>query len=123
MWMLKPNFLLTNKMPITIYREGQGYYDKGRWVDGKVEEICIFVNIQPYTMSKLMQLPDSERTKDWYTVFSADEIRDKREGLDGWGADKFKWNGNEYLVTRVKHYSMGILNHYEAQAVRIERTT
>lgn len=120
--MLKPNFQLTKKIPLEIVRSTQGQFVKGRWESGTPEIVVIQANIQPYTMSKLMQLPEVDRTKDWYSVFSADMIRDKREGEDGWDADKFEWDGNTYIVNRVRSFSMGILNHYEAQAVRVERT-
>lgn len=120
--MLKPNFLLTKKKPLELIRSGQGMYVKGRWVEGEPEIVNIQANIQPYTMSKLLQLPESDRTRDWYSVFSAEEIRDKREGDSGWDADKFEKDGNTYIVHRVRKFSMGILDHYEAQAVRVERT-
>lgn len=120
--MLKPNFLLTKSKPLVITRSGQGKYVKGRWVEGEAELITIQANIQPYTMAKLLQLPESDRTKDWYSIFSAEEIRDKREGDSGWDADKFEQDGNTYIVNRVRSYSMGVLDHYEAQAVRVERT-
>lgn len=120
--MLKPNFLLTNKLPITVYRTEQGKWLEGRYYDGDIKELCIYVNIQPYNMSKIMQLPEATRTKDWYTVFSSEELRDSREGNCGWEADRFEWDGNEYVVQRAKHYNMGILDHYEIEAVRVERT-
>lgn len=120
--MLKPNFLLTKKIPLTIKRAGQGEFVRGRWVAGEAEEVEIQANVQPYTMSKLMQLPDVDRTKEWYSVFSAELIRDSLEGDGGYDADRFDWQGNTYVVTRVRNFSMGVLDHYEAQAVRVEKT-
>ncbi len=120
--MLRPNFLLTKTVPLTIYRKTQGSYVDGEWVDGTETEVALNVNIQPLKPSELLQLPESERTKQWYKVYCADEIRTELEGASGWDADEFVWQGSRYRVMKSKNYAMSTLDHYCVYAARISLT-
>lgn len=128
----RPRFLVTGKVPITIYRAiGVGEYVRGVWVDPEVEEIEREVNIQPLRYKEIMLLQDTQRTRQWWQLYCADDLRtDQEEGFDpvtgeatsGWQADEFYWQGYRYKIMKVKNYSMGVLDHYSAQAVRMEVT-
>lgn len=120
--MLRPNFLLTKKVLISISRTSQGSYLNGDWVDGIEATIERNVNIQPLKYNEVLQLPESERTRDWYKVYSDEDLRSAREGVDGYAADEFDWEGSHYRVMKVQNYSIGILNHWKALAARVEIT-
>lgn len=128
----KPQFLLTNKVPLTIYRTtGSGRYEMGEWVEPESEPIEREVNIQPLRFKEAMLLPEAERTRQWWTLYCAEDLRaDQEAGIDpetgeelgGWRADEFVWQGYRYKIMKVKNFSMGILDHFHAQAARIEVT-
>lgn len=122
--MLKPQFLLTHKIPLTIYRTSEGGYVNGKWVEGLEEEIEIQVNIQPLKPYEIMQLPEVDRTRVWYKFYSADYARTLKEGVGGWSADEFIWKNDRYKVMKVDDWmnGMSILEHVKVQAVRIELT-
>jgi len=122
--MLKPNFLLTHKIPLTIYRRESGSYVDGDWVEGGLIQVPIMVNIQPLKEYELMQFPESERTKVWYKFYTADYVRTEKEGTNGWDADMFDWKGDRYKVMKVQDWlnGMGILEHCRAYASRVSLT-
>lgn len=120
--MLKPNFLLTNKIEITVYRRAQGSYVNGDWVEGTTTPIARNVNIQPYKPYELMLLPEAERSRAWFKLYSDEDFRTQKEGVGGYDADEFDWQGNRYKVMKVENYSMGILDHWKVHAVRVELT-
>lgn len=122
--MLKPNFLLTKKVPIVITRRTQDTYVDGDLVPGTTSTVTIQGNVQPLKDYELMQFPESERSRDWQKVYSADEMRSEVEGVGGWGADTFQWESMEdgrtyvYRVIKVRRYKMGILDHWRSFAAR-----
>lgn len=120
--MLKPQFLLTNKIPLTLLREGEGGYVRGEWVKGQVVPVEVEVNIQPVRPHEIQMMPESDRTREWYKLYCADEIRTAQEGDNGHGADEFEWEGHRYKVMKVVSYKMGILNHFRAMAARVPNT-
>ena len=120
--MLQPNFLLTKKIPLTILRRVAGSYVNGDWVEGTTTNIPIEVNIQPARDHELMIFPESERSKEWYKLYSADEIRTQLEGVGGYDADEFTFLGKRFKVMKARRYSMGILDHFRGFAVRVETT-
>lgn len=122
--MLKPQFLLTHKIPLTIYRRSLGAYVEGEWVEGATVEIPVQVNIQPLKPYEILQLPESERTRVWWKVYSADQLRTAKEGVGGWDADEFIWKGDRYKVMKLDDWNsaMGILEHSKAYCTRIELT-
>ena len=118
--MLKPQFLLTKKVPLTFYRTTQGIYVNGEWVEGTETQVPLEVNIQPFKDQDLLLLPEADRSREWYKIYCADEIRMDKQGTSGWSADEFVYEGDRYKVMKVKHYSMSILDHYRATAARLE---
>lgn len=122
--MLKPQFLLTHKIPLTIYRRSSGSFVDGDWVEGEVEEIAVQVNIQPLKGYEILQLPESERTRVWWKVYSADQLRTEKEGPNGWDADEFIWKNDRYKIMKLDDWTngMSILEHCKAYATRVELT-
>ena len=118
--MLKPQFLLTKKIPLTIIRSTQGSYVNGEWVEGTEIQVPLEVNIQPFRDEDLLLLPEADRSREWYKIYCANEIRMDKQGTSGWSADEFVYEGDRYKVMKVKHYSMSILDHYRATAARLE---
>lgn len=122
--MLKPQFLLTHKIPLTIYRRSLGSHVEGEWVEGSTVEVPVQVNIQPLKGYEILQLPESERTRVWWKLYSADVLRTEKEGDGGWDADEFVWKGDRYKIMKLDDWTsaMGILEHTKAYATRIELT-
>jgi hypothetical protein len=114
----KPNFQLTHKIPISISRVTPGAYVGGRWVEGTPLPIEIQGNLQPLRFHEIMQLPESDRTKEWIKVYSAEEMYTSVEGVDGRQADIIHWEGKDYKVMRCRHYVMGVLDHFHSLAAR-----
>lgn len=117
---LTPGFLLTKKIPIDLIRKTAGSYVDGEWVEGAETTVTIDVNIQPLKEAELLLLPEADRGRQWWKVYSASEIRMDKQGTSGWAADEFVYQGDRYKVMKVENYSMGILNHYRALAARME---
>lgn len=120
--MSKPPFLLTRKIPLNIIRSTQGSYVNGVWVEGSETTVPLEVNIQPMKDDEILLLPEADRTREWYKLYCADEIRTLKEGAGGHAADEFVYKGDRYKVMKVKFYDMGVLDHWRASAVRIETT-
>lgn len=122
--MLKPQFLLTNKIPVTVYRREAGRHVDGEWVEGDVVEIPVQVNIQPLKGYEILQFPESERTRVWWKVYSADVLRTEKEGPGGWDADELVWKNDRYKVMKVDDWSgaMSILEHTKSYITRIGLT-
>lgn len=118
--MLQPQFLLTKKIPLTLIRSAAGSYVDGEWVEGTQTTVPIEVNIQPLKEAELMLLPEADRGKQWWKMYSASEIRMDKQGTSGWAADEFVYQGDRYKVMKVENYAMGTLNHYRALAARME---
>jgi len=119
--MLKPQFLLTKKIPLTIYRTAtQGSYVNGEWVAAVATTVIREVNIQPLKDEELLLLPEAERAREWYKLYCAEDLLAAKPGVSGTVADEFVYKGDRYKVMKVKEYSMGILNHFRAMAARME---
>lgn len=120
--MLKPQFLLTHKIPLVITRRELGEYVEGEWIEGSTTTFTAMVNIQPLKPYEIMLLPESERTRSWWKLYSADVLRTEKEG--SWSADEFTWKNDRYKIMKVDDWTsgMGILEHVRCQAVRFELT-
>ena len=119
--MLKPKFLLTKKIPLTVYRTtAQGSYVNGSWVAGSTVEVVREVNIQPFKDEELLLLPEADRSREWYKLYCAEDFIADKPGTSGTIADEFVWNGDRYKVMKVKAYGMSVLDHYKVHAARLE---
>lgn len=115
----RPTFTLTHSLSLEVRRKGMGYYDNdGFWVTSPDTVIAVEANVQPMSDTDLMLLPESERTKEWIKIYSAEQVREAKEGPSGWEADFVVWEGDVYRVMKSRHYVMGILDHWRAMAAR-----
>lgn len=116
-----PTFGLTGRSALTITRQGEGSWVRGRWVEGEPEDIEIEANIQPTKYNDVLKLQEAFRTRDTRTIYSTSEIRTMREGDGGWGADTFQWKGDTYEIMFVQDWTeTGVLEHYKGIGVRQE---
>jgi len=121
--MLSPQFLLTKKLPFIIIRKTQGSRNEwGEAVPGIETEVVVEGNLQPMGSKEILQLPESERTKEWYKFYTSQEIRTLKEGFGGWQADEIIIDGSRFRFMKVKKYSMGILDHYRGDCARVPST-
>ncbi|QBP28078.1 hypothetical protein IttPL_0064 [Pseudomonas phage ITTPL] len=124
--MLYPTFSMTNFVKLDLIRRGQPGDDGfGRPTPPVETTVTITANVQPIEKSTDTRiLPEADRSKACFKVYSrGEEIRQLKEGPNGWSADRFIWEGELYEVMKVINYSMGILNHYKAICMRVERNS
>lgn len=113
-------FSLVKKTPVTILRHSEGSYVDGEWVEGAETSTIIQANVHPFSDYQVMMLPESDRTKSWLWLFTADLVRQKKEGSSGNGADRFYWQGDLYEVMKVTTWVMSVQDHHEAKCARVE---
>lgn len=115
-------FTLVRKTPVTILRHSAGRYDDdtGKWIEGVEEQVVIQANVHPFSDYQVSILPESDRTRSWMWVFTSDLIRSKKEGVDGYGADRFVWDGDLYELMKIQSFKMGVRDHFEGKAARVE---
>ena len=119
--MSQPRFSLTKTVPLTLKRPSTvGGYIDGVWQEATTSDVVIQANIQPLKEAELLILPESDRSRQWWKVYSASEIRMDKQGTSGWSADEFVYQGDRYKVMKVENTSMGILNHWKALCARME---
>lgn len=115
-------FSLVNKIPLVITRQEPMKYVGGRPVPGESTQVEILANVQPFSDYQVYILPESDRSRNWVWVFSASELRPKKEGESGHGADRFTWNGELYEVMKSQRFQMRVRDHYEIKAARVSLT-
>ncbi len=96
---------------ITLTRKAAGTYVNGHYVEGAGASSSIEANVQPLTGNEVLQLPEADRYRESWKVFSSSEIR-----VD----DVITRSGKTYVVGPVKDYSVHSLPHYEAIMLLIE---
>jgi hypothetical protein len=117
-----PQFTLTKKIPLTIYRREAGDYVNGRWVEGALVPIIREVNIQPLKPAEILMLPEADRTRESYKLYCAEDLREQLEGPNGYDSDEFDWQGGRYKVMKRLNFAMGTLDHWKVIASRIGPT-
>lgn len=121
--MSKPFFHRVGKVKLEITRNKQGEYVDGWWTEGESEEVCIMVNIQPAAYNETLILTEADRTRYTLKVFSTCLLRPRKEGTGGWDADTFTYEDDTYEIMKLKHWNMGVLDHYVALACLCPRTS
>ena len=112
---------LTGSVQLDLTRSAPGSYVNGKWVEGTTSVVTIKANVQPVIKSTdLSMLPEGDRAKAALEIYSPDEIRMLKEGTNGYIADRFTWNGEEYEVMKAVRWQMGHLDHVHAIAKRVE---
>lgn len=121
--MLTPQFLTTKSISVTVTRKTPGTYINGRYTEGTSTNLTITANIQPgLKMNDTQYLPEGERGRRAIRIYTASEIRTRKEGTSGYDADEITYQGSVYVVRWCHHYAMGTLNHFKAIAVEKEAT-
>lgn len=122
--MLHPPLLLTGHTTLDITRRAAETIYKGRPVPGSESTVQVVGNVQPILKSTdTMLLPEADRSKAALKVYTKGAaLRQRKEGPEGWSADRFFWKGDLFEVMKVIDYDMGILNHYKAICMRVELT-
>jgi hypothetical protein len=114
-------FRLIKTKPVDILRFETGVFVDGYWVkDDTPEIITVQANIQPMKYHEVMQMPEADRTSKWCKIFTRSMIRTKKEGEDGWDADRFEYQDDQFEIRAVKNWDTGHLDHYVGMAVRVE---
>ena len=122
--MLNPPLLLVGKVTLDVTRTTKPTYVAGRIVEGTSTTVQVQTNVQPVLKSTdTLLLPESDRSKAVLKVYTdGDELRQLKEGDNGWAADRFMWDGDLYEVMKVISYKMGVMNHSKALCSRVELT-
>lgn len=118
-------FNLIRFVPTTITRKSsQGSYVGGKWVNGPDELIERNLKIQPLRPIELQAFPEADRAKGLVQVFCQEaDLRADQQGVGGWQADEFTWNGYAYKIDRVEfHDASACIPHGRYIAVRKEVT-
>ena len=123
--MLFPPLLLVGSVTLSVTRQAAGSYVAGRFTPGSTSLVNVRANVQPVLKSTdTMLLPEADRSKAVLKVYTdGAELRQLKEGADGWGADRFTWEGEVYEVMKVISYNTGNqLKHFKALCSRVEQT-
>ena len=114
-------FELVKKKPLTGTRTLAGAYVNGRWVEGVTEALAFKANAQPVSYEELQRLPEGLRDKDMILVMTQFELLTVNQ-IDKTNPDNILWQGRTYQVQKVSAFQMGVQDHYEVYAMRIEET-
>lgn len=122
--MLNPPLLLVGNVTLDITRKEASEYVNGRVVPGTTSTVQVVCNVQPVLKSTdTLLLPEADRSKAVLKVYTKGQpLRQLKEGVGGWSADRFMWDGDMYEVMKVIDYKMGVMNHYKALCSRVELT-
>ncbi len=123
--MLYPPLLLVGSVPLDVIRRSSPSYVNGRLVEGSSSTVRIKANVQPVLKSTdTLLIPEADRSKAVLKVYTnGAELRQLKEGPNGWAADRFLWKGDLYEVMKVIDYDTGnLLKHFKALCCRVELT-
>lgn len=122
--MRNPPLLLTGHVTLDVIRREAETIVRGRPVPGTEVVLQVVCNVQPVLKSTdTYLLPEADRSRATLKVYTRGaELRQRKEGVNGWAADRFYWEGELYEVMKVISYNMGILNHRKAICMRVELT-
>lgn len=122
--MRNPPLLLTGHVTLEITRREAETIVRGRPVPGAESVVQVVCNVQPVLKSTdTYLLPEADRTRATLKVYTKGAaLRQRKEGPDGWAADRFYWNGDLYEVMKVIQYQMRVLDHHKALCARVELT-
>lgn len=114
---------------LTVYRQSQGSFVDGDWVEGSTTTFTTKAKVQPLSDTALLLLPESGRNTSWVKVYIAEGLnsttpmlRAAQQGVGGWDADEFVVGGYRYRVMKDKSYDGSCIDHTRVLAARIEIT-
>lgn len=119
-----PPLLLTGSVMLDVIRRDAEIIVRGSPVPGAESIVQVVCNVQPVLKSTdTYLLPEGDRSRATLKIYTKGApIRQRKEGVDGWAADRFYWEGELYEVMKVINYRMGVLDHYKALCARVELT-
>lgn len=101
---------------------GTGQWIDGEWIPSVTEEITIYANIQPSTLSyRTQMLPSGDREKEAIAIFSNDWLHIARTGSKPIKADTILYRGAHWEVVVSKPYQ-NFGEHCEALAIKVDDT-
>lgn len=111
-------FELVRKTSLVGARTDGGYVN-GRWVDNIPTPLSFKANVQPVSYEELQRLPEGLRDKDMILLMTQFSLRtaNQRTGMQ---PDYITWQGDSYQVQKVSAFQMGVSDHYEVYAMRVE---
>lgn len=115
-------FKLIKHVPVQCYRKTPGSYVDGDYIEGFEVPFSINANVQPLKYKELLLMKESDRAREWITIYTPDLVKGEEPGDEGYRGDIVEWEGFRYQIVKVKHYSLTGLNHHQAQAARLETT-
>ena len=107
-------------LPVERYSSGSWGSD-GEWTDGAVTNLTVKANVQPnlnWNMTRM--LPEGDRSKQAIAIYSIQPLVMAEEGTEAKRADVVSWQGHKWQVKAVLTYQMGVLNHSESVAVKVD---
>lgn len=114
---------LVGKVPLTVYRKAAGSYDQyGRWVEGTESSFVWTANVQKLKPYEKQLLPEADRSREHILCLGVYSNPPRSLKEANWSADEILWQGERYEVLSVELWRMGVLNHAEVRAARIDRT-
>jgi len=122
-------FSLIKFSDVEVTRRSVGEYVDGDWIEGTTETFIAQLKVQPVKPFELMQLPESERSREWLKVYcNTHNLRSQVEGAGGWDADEFPWpsvvDGKDYVFKVMKTYRFkdSAIDHWKGWAYRTDLT-
>jgi hypothetical protein len=117
-----PKFSRVGKVVVTVLRSNGGSYINGRWQGSTPTPVSVTANIQPnLTFNQMRTLSEGDRTKQAIAIYSKEELFMAEEGTTSpKKADIVNWDGKQWEVKSSMTYKMGVLNHCESVAVRLD---
>lgn len=112
-------FDLVKKTALVGTRTTAGELVNGRWVEGSTESLSFKANVQPVSYEELQRLPEGLRDKDMILLFTTTELRTANQ-KNGTSPDYITWLDRSYQVQKVSAFQMGVSDHYEVYAMRVE---
>lgn len=102
----------------TVKRESiaGSYNGEGVWVPGGEGTVTVFASKQPLTGKEIVRIPEGDRTKQRFVLYSADLLKALDE-VEGKKADVVTLEEGEFQVESVSPWT----NFYKAIIVKIER--
>lgn len=100
-----------NKL-VPAMRPAGGSYVHGLWVESPAATMSFQASVQPTKPSDLQRLSEGDRIKRSYTLYSKTQILEK---------DRVAINNEEYEVMNVEVWQNGVIPHYKAIAVKMQK--
>jgi len=109
------------RIQLPVERYSAGSWVNGEWEDGLTTLSYVSANVQPnlsWNMTRM--LTEGDRSKQAIAIYSIQPLQMAEEGIAAKKADVVIWQGKRWQVKSVMTYQMGVLDHSESVAVRVD---